>query len=188
MEDTLILYLHILSATLLVGSSVASRLARRVVLGAADLASLRAAAEVVRCISLANPGLAIILLASGLYLGSVGFWHAAWFWAAVAAWLINSLLAVGVVGPAGRRLGLAAAGAGDGTIPADVAALRRARAPAVAADVMIGLDLAVLLLMIAKPAAALAILCLPAGVGLMLMLGLADAGLAARRAGAGTAA
>ena len=188
MEYTTILYLHILSATLLVGSSVAARLARRVVLGAADLASLRAATDVVRRVSLANPGLAIILLASGLYLGRVGFWHAAWFWAAIAAWLINSLLAVRVVGPAGRRLGLTAARAGDGTIPADVAALRRARVPAVAADVMIGLDLAVLLLMIAKPAAALAILCLPAGVGLMLMLGLADVGLAARKAGAGASA
>lgn len=182
MEHTLMLYLHILSAALLVGSSAAARRARRVLLDASQQASLRAVAEVSRRISLANPVFAMLLLASGLYLGSAGFWSMAWFWVALAAWVANLALAAMVLGPAGARLGMAAARAGDGAIPPHLDALRRARAPALAADAMIGLDLGVLLLMVAKPTAVAAIVWPLLAVGAMLALGLAATGLAARRA------
>ncbi len=188
MERSLILYLHILSASLLVGGAVAARVARQSVLGAPDLASLRGAADVVRRVSLAHPGFAMVMLASGLYLGRVGFWREAWFWAAVAAWILNSALAARVLAPSGRRLGMAIARAGDGPIPVQVEALRSARAPAIAADVMLGLDLAVLLLMIAMPTAAMTIFWLLLGVALMLAVGLAEVALTARRRGACVAA
>ncbi|MBE7416525.1 MAG: hypothetical protein HS128_02055 [Ideonella sp.] len=185
MAHSFILYVHILAATLLIGSSVAARAARRVMLGATDLTSLRAAAEVARRISLANPAIAMVLLATGLYLGGAGFWRAAWFWVAVAAWAVSSVLAGKVLGPSGRRLGVAAARAGNGAIPPQVEALRRARAPVIAADVLLGLDLSLLLLMVAKPAVMAAIVWPLLGVGLALALGYAGEGLAARRARAG---
>jgi hypothetical protein len=156
MLNLIVLYLHIASATLLMGSTLASRLAERALRGAADLATLRGALDVVQRSTRFNPPLAMILLISGAYLGQEGWWSTAWFWVAVATWFSNLVLAVRFVVPGHRSLGITAAQAGDGPIPVAIDTLRRAVAPAVALDMMIGLDFGTLLIMVVKPGAATA--------------------------------
>jgi len=167
MLNLFILYLHIASATLLMGSTLASRLAERVLRGAPDLATLRGSLEVVQRTTRFNPPLAIVLLVSGAYLGQEGWWSTAWFWVAMATWFANLVLAVRFVVPGHRSLGVAAAQAGKGPVPAAIDAMRRAVVPAVALDVMIGLDFGTLMIMVVKPGASTAwlwpLLCVAAG-------------------------
>ncbi|HEY5632683.1 MAG TPA: hypothetical protein VIT02_02870 [Burkholderiaceae bacterium] len=151
MLDIFVLYLHIASAVLLMGSTLASRLAEGALRGAPNLATLRGSLDVVHSTTRFNPPLAMILLISGAYLGEGGWWSTMWFWVAVATWFSNLLLAVRFVVPGHQSLGIAAAQAGDGQIPAAIDALRRAVVPAVALDVMIGLDFGTLLIMVFKP-------------------------------------
>jgi hypothetical protein len=152
MSYSFVLYLHIASAMMLMGSTGASRIAEQGLRAAPDLATLRGALDVVRRATRLNPVFAIVMLLSGAVLGRTGSWTEPWFWVAVATWFANLVLAVRFVGPGHQALGMAAAQAGDGPVPSPVDALRRARAPALALDVMIGLDLATLLLMVVRPA------------------------------------
>jgi uncharacterized membrane protein len=170
MSYEFVLWLHVVAATLLVGSSVAARSARSSVLRASDLAALRGALDVVRRATRFNPLLAILLLATGVWLGSAGFWSAAWFWVALAGWFANLTLAVRVVGPGHQRLGALAGAAGDGPVPAAVDALRRARATAFAMDAMLGLDLGLMLLMAVKPPPGTVLLWPALGVALVVAL------------------
>lgn len=151
MLHSFVMFLHIASAMLLMGSTAASRVAERGIRAAPDLATLRGALDVVQRATRFNPALAIVLLISGAALGRGGWWSEPWLWVAVATWIVNLILAVRFVVPGHRALGTAAAQAGDGPVPAPVDALRHARAPGIALDVMIGLDFGTLLLMIAKP-------------------------------------
>ena len=188
MVYTLVLYAHLLSAALLMGATIASRFARAAVLQARDTSALRGALDVARRISQSNPALALVLLASGAWLGSVGYWRSPWFWVAALAWFVNLLLAIKVVVPAAQRAGAAAAQAADGIVPAELDALRREPAAAAAHDAMIGLDLAILAVMIAKPALLEAIVWPLLGVTLMLLVRVADNAIETRRAAASGAA
>lgn len=156
MLNLLVLYLHIASATALMGATLASRLAEHTMRSAPDLATLRGALAVVQRTTRFNPPLALILLITGAYLGQEGWWSTAWFWVAVATWFANLVLAVRLVVPGHRTLGMAADQAGHGPVPPAIDALRRAVVPAVALDVMIGLDFGTLLIMVLKPGAATA--------------------------------
>jgi hypothetical protein len=55
--------------------------------------------------SRANPAAAFILLGTGVYLGSAGWWTQAWFHVSLAAWLANSLLVSGEEAKASHRGG-----------------------------------------------------------------------------------
>ena len=169
MTHLTVLFVHILSAVLLMGGTAGVHLAERAVHDAGDLASLRGALDVMRRISRANPALAIVLLASGVYLGRAGFWLEPWFWVSAATWVANLILAVSLVGPAAERLGAAAAKAGDGAVPAAIDALRRASAPAIAHGAMVGIDLGTLANMVLKPDLAEALLWPLLGVGAVLL-------------------
>lgn len=180
MSHFFLLFLHIASATLLIGSTAASRIAERGLRAAPDLATLRGALDIVQRATRFNPMLAIVMLFSGALLGRVGWWHEPWFWVAVATWIANLILAVRFVVPGHQALGKAAAQAGDGPVPAPLDALRRARAPAIALDVMIGLDFGTLLLMVVKPDAEAALLWPLLGVALSCAIRLVNAERAAR--------
>ena len=151
MDRTLLLTAHIACAVSLVGNTLAARQARGGVRTASDLAGLRGALDVLRRGAQANPALALVVLATGVLLARHGLWQLPWFWVAVGLWLANLVLAVGVVVPAAKRLGAAAAQAGDGPVPEAVDRLRTAAGPATAQDLMIGLDLGMLAMMVAKP-------------------------------------
>lgn len=91
-----VLYLHVASAVLLMGGTVAARLAERAVHAAADLATLRGALDVLQRMSRFNPLLAL-QLASGAYLGRFGSWATPWYGVAVVTWFINLLLVARLV-------------------------------------------------------------------------------------------
>ena len=162
------LFVHVLAAVMLMGGTVAVRLGHHAVLDASQLAALRGALDVVRRIGRANPVLALLLLASGAYLGTTGLWATPWFWVSLATWIANGVLAARIVVPAAQAIGAAAAAAGDGAVPTAIDAMRRAPRPAIAHDVMIGLDLGTLAIMIAKPEWLGATLTPLLGVALML--------------------
>ena len=146
-----VVFLHVASAALLMGGAVASRLAERAVGAANDLATLRGALDVLRRMSRINPALALLLLASGAWLGRHGMWATPWFLLAVASWFANLILVARFVLPHQRTLGMAVDRASEGPVPPAVDAQRSASAPAYAHDAMIGLDFGVLVLMIVKP-------------------------------------
>ena len=156
MLHSFVLWLHIAAAMLLVGGTVASRLAAGGIGAAADLSALRSALDAVGRATRLNPLLAVTVLLSGAVLGGA-WWGEPWFRVAVAIWFANLVLAVRFVAPGYRTLHVALEHAGHGAVPAEIDALRR-RLPAPALDVMIGLDLGVLLLMVLKPAGATALL------------------------------
>ncbi|MCW5634074.1 MAG: hypothetical protein KIT17_12135 [Rubrivivax sp.] len=186
MAHAFVLYLHIAAAMLLVGGTVAARLAGSGVRAATDLSALRGALDAVRRATRLNPLLAILVLASGAVLGR-SWWSTPWFWVATAAWIGNLAMAVRFVGPGHRALGLAAQRAGSGAVPDGVDALRHRLAPALALDVMIGLDFGTLLLMVLKPSGTVPALLWPA-LGVLLSCAMRSTRPAARGEPAAAAA
>lgn len=173
MSHSFVLWLHIAAAMLLVGGTVASRLAASGIGAAADLSALRGALDAVLRATRFNPLLAVTVLLSGALLGRL-WWGEAWFWVAVATWFANLVLAVRFIAPGHRALHVALEHAGHGAVGAEIDALRR-RLPAPALDVMIGLDFGVLLLMVVKPSAATALLWLAVAVALSCVIRYAPA-------------
>ena len=148
---SLIVFAHVASAMTLVGHSLGSPLVHAMIRDARSLPALRAWLDFARQSARWNPAAALVLLGSGVYLGSAGWWSQAWFHVAVAAWVVNLLLAALVVKRSAAALGMAAARAGDGPVPDDVDRLRRLPGWAAAARTMLANDLAILYVMIGKP-------------------------------------
>jgi uncharacterized membrane protein len=148
----LVLFLHIASATALVGHTLGVPLVIRAIRDARSLDTLRGWLDFARTSARFNLALAMVLLASGLHLGRQAGWLTeGWVIVSVASWVINSILAVRVVERTGKALSVAAGGVGDGPIPPEVEALRGSRGWALGAEVMLASDLAILYLMVAKP-------------------------------------
>lgn len=144
--------LHLAAAVVLVGGSVFSMHVRRAILDASSVGALRAWLGFARRSSAANPLAALVLLGTGIYLGSRGWWAHPWFYVALAAWLANALLAGQVLKPAGMAMGSALAGvADDAPVEGLVDALRRSPGWRVAGAVMLASDMAMLFLMVQKP-------------------------------------
>lgn len=148
---TLVLFAHLMSAIVLMGSGLVAPLAHRFVREARTLADLRRWLDFGRRSSKWNPIAALVLLGSGIYLGSIGWWAQPWFYVAIGAWVLNAALAGGVVGRTASVLDQAAARAGDGPVPPSVDALRRSRGWEAAHGAMLGSDVAILYVMMAKP-------------------------------------
>lgn len=148
---TWMLFVHVASAMVLIGVSVVMPAVRTATLKAATLAELRGLLDFSRRAHRWNPLAAFVLLGTGIYLGSIGWWTQPWFHVAVGAWVMNALLAGAVVERSARQLGAAAVAAGDGPIPRHIDALRLARAPRIAHGLMTANDAAILYLMFQKP-------------------------------------
>jgi len=146
------LFVHILAAMVLVGSSLFAPLVRHAAEAAESAAELRSRLELGRRAARANPVASLALLATGLHLGWGAWSSYGWFWVAVGAWLANAALAVLVVQRSARALAVATARAGGGPLGAEVDRLRRSRAWAVAQGALCANDVAMLYVMLAKPA------------------------------------
>lgn len=171
---SLAILLHLAAAMTLVGGSVFSLHLRRAILEAPSVGALRTWLGFARRSSAANPAAALVLLGTGLYLGSYGWWESAWFYVALGAWLANSLLAARVLKPAGMAMGAAVAGAADDApVDGPVDALRRSAGWRVAGAAMLGSDVAMLVLMVEKPSLveslAVTLGAMAVGIGLTLM-------------------
>lgn len=170
---SLAIVMHLAAATVLVGGSISSLHVRRAMREASSVGDLRRWLVFARQSSAANPVAALVLLGTGIYLGSRGWWAFGWFYVALAAWLGNSLLATLVLKPAGMSLAAAMAGAPDTTAIDDrVDALRRSIRWRVAGATMLASDAAMLLLMVTKPSLtgslALAMGAVAIGIGVTL--------------------
>jgi len=148
---SLVLFVHVVAAVALVGHSLASPITRAVLREACTIRDAGRIAAFEHRLSRWNPVIALVLLASGVYLGSAGWWTQGWFYVSIAAWLVNAALAGRVVGPWVAALTAAADAAGEGPVPPGVDALRRSTRPAVAAQVMLANDIAILFIMMNKP-------------------------------------
>jgi len=148
---TLILFIHVLAATVLIGSSLFTPLLRRAGQTAVSVAELRRSLELGRRAARGNPLAAFTLLATGIYLGKDAWWAEAWFWVAIGAWLVNSALAAGVVQRTAQTLAIAASRAGDGPVGPEIDRLRRSRSWEHAEAVMRANDIALLYVMLDKP-------------------------------------
>lgn len=151
---SIVLLLHVTAGIVLISSSLFAPLTRHAILSSTSIEALRGWLDFARRSVRANPPASLVLLLTGLYLGANGWWSQPWFFVAIAAWLVNVLLAVLVLQRRAMALGQAAGRAGTGPIDAAIDALRRAPSWDVAAEIMLANDLAMIYLMFMKPSLA----------------------------------
>ena len=156
----LVLFVHVISAALLVGGSM---LALPAVVAAAR--RVPTVQELRTCFAIARPlgpvaqWAGLVLLASGIYLASAGhYWSFPWVQAAAALWVVNAMLAARVHKPAVGRLAAAAFAAPDGPVDARLDALRRSGRWTLGANVLLANNAAILFQMTVKPGLAGAVL------------------------------
>lgn len=148
---TAILLAHVVAGVLLVGSSIFSSFIRRALVTAPSVESLLMWLDFGRRATAANLPIALVLLASGIYLGSTGWWSQGWFYVAAGAWVVNATLAGLVLKRSAVALAKAAARVGRGPVGPDLEALRRSRAWELAEQTMRANDIGMLYVMYMKP-------------------------------------
>lgn len=158
----LVLLLHVLSATLLLGTSVvgepAVRAAARRTGSARDL---RAYVDLGGRLGPIGPVAALLVLATGLYLtGVIGAWSLGWVQLSLALWLVNSVVAVAVVKPAVGTVSAEVGAPSDDPIGPRLDGVRWSAAWTWGVDVLATNDAVMLCIMVLKPglAASVAVL------------------------------
>ena len=149
----LIVFIHVAAAVaLLSGSVLGSPAVRAAVRRAQSVQELRAALAIGRPLLVLEPGSAVVVLVTGLWLTNVaGFWSLGWVQVAVAAWLVNAGVAGAVVQPAVKAVAGQAAIAPDGPVGPHLDALRWSKHWSIGGDVLLANDAAMLWLMTMQP-------------------------------------
>ncbi|MBK9001124.1 MAG: DUF2269 family protein [Myxococcales bacterium] len=160
-----VVFLHIASASVLIGSSLSSQFVRDALRRARTVREVAGWLDFERRSTRANPIAAMTLLATGLYLGSAGWWTSGWFVVSVVLFVFSAAWAVRVVVTELGLIGRAAAEASDGPVPAALDELRWSERLDLAADALLGADAAALFLMVTKPGPAGAIGVAALGLG-----------------------
>ena len=150
---TLVVFIHVASAVVLVGGGLlVTPTVNEAIRRSSTISDLRRWLNIGRPLGLINPVSSIALLASGVYLASVGdWWTASWVQTAVVLWIVNAVLAGVVVKPSMRRVAQLAFGSVGEWIGPQLDAARRSPRLAAASDVMLAADVGVLFLMVVKP-------------------------------------
>ena len=156
-----VLFVHVFAAITLVGSTLLSPSIGSALRHATSVSEVRGIMSVVLRASKSKPLVALLLLGSGVYLGSAGWWAQPWFYVGVAAWVTNAVLGGAVVHRVAEALAAAAAQAPDGPVGDEVDRLRRSASWNLATAVMIANDIAIVYVMFTKPE-------LPGAVALLL--------------------
>lgn len=146
-----VLFVHVLSAVLLAGGTLSHPHTRAAIRDARSSQELADWLAFERRSSKWKPVLALVLLASGIYLGSAGWWTQSWFYVSVATWVANAVLAGVVLGRAEQALAGAIAQAPEGPVPPVADRLRRSTVWAAASGAMIANDVVLLYVMFNKP-------------------------------------
>jgi hypothetical protein len=184
-----VVFVHVLAATVLVGSSLSFVLVRRAIRGAQTVDELRGWLRFAHGSAATSPAAALALLASGIALGSQGWWTATWFPFAVAVFAFNVVFAVRPAHAVAAELASGAAASRPGPVPASLDAVRRSARLDVPHDLLLGNDLAMLFVMIVKPPLAGSCLALAlANAAIWCVRRRRRAGLAARPSDAAAAA
>lgn len=174
----LIVFVHVAAAVaLLSGSVIASPAVRSAVRRARSTQEIRAYLSIGRPLLALEPISAMVVLASGIYLASVGhFWTLGWVQVAAGLWVVNAAVAGALVKPVLTRLAAEVATATDERPGKDLAELRRSPRWTVGGDLLMANDAAVLYLMTMRPG-------LVGSLGVVIAVNLGVA--AARRLGRG---
>src|SRR5690606_28979677 len=114
------------------------------------LPTLRGILQLARRLASLNPLAAAVVLGTGVYLGSLGWWKAPWFHVGLVVFLVSSTVAATVIKPFAMKLGAAMNGSAGAMTP-DLDSLRWSLRWDLAADALLANDLALLFLMLAKP-------------------------------------
>jgi hypothetical protein len=148
----LILFVHVAAAVaLLSGSVIGSPAVRGAVRRARSTDDVRTIVAVGRPLLLLEPVAALLVLGSGLYLTSaLRFWALGWVQVALAAWLVNAVVAGALVKPAIGRVATGAATTA-GAVGEGLHALRWSPRWSAGGDLLLANDVAILFLMVAKP-------------------------------------
>jgi hypothetical protein len=149
----LILFVHLAAAVgLMSGSVVGSPVVRAAARRARTTQELRAYVSLGRRLQVLEPVSAVLLLVSGAYLASVAnFWSLGWVQVAVAAWVMNSVVAGVVVKPALGRLSAGVAASVDGPVESNLERLRWSPRWSGGGDLLMANDAATLYLMVMRP-------------------------------------
>lgn len=147
---SVVIFIHVLAAAVLIGSGVASPLLRGAVRNASTKSALLGWLGYARQAGSINPMAAMVLLASGIYLGTQGWWKAGWFMVGVAVWVANLLLASQMIQKLAQRIGQTAASLPGEALSREVDELRWTARWDVAAEIMLANDLATLFIMTNK--------------------------------------
>lgn len=154
------LFLHIAAAVHLIGTSLVSPLIVHRVRRAPTRDELLQWLGLGKQATRFNPVSAFVLLATGVYLGTAGWWKTGWFGVSVFAWILSSVLAGAVIKPAAQHI-------------AQTGSTEATGRWTFAEQIMLGSDAAMLWIMIAKPSlavstavllGAIAAFAIPAGV------------------------
>lgn len=146
-----VLFLHVAAALILVATGMFAPLILHRVRVARTLAEMETWILFERRSSSWNPAAAFVLLGTGVYMGSAGFWTQGWFLLAVAAWIATTALAVGVVGRMAAALHAGPAAPPDAPVPAALDAVRWSTGWTAANASMLANDLAMFYVMFNKP-------------------------------------
>jgi hypothetical protein len=163
-----VLFAHVVSAIALVGESIGSPLVQRQVRTARTAGELRLWVAFAQRATRLNGPIALVLLGSGIYLGSYGWWAQPWFYVAAGGWLVNAILGGGVLKRTAESIAKAAAAATDDRIPAEAEQLRQAPTWRLAHAVMLGNDFAIVYVMFNKPALVPALVVLTGAIAIAL--------------------
>jgi hypothetical protein len=150
---TLVLFLHIASSCLLVGTSIVGEPAVR---AAARRTSrpeeLRAYLGVGSRMAPISPVAALLVLATGLYLtGAIGAWSLGWVQISMALWLANSVVAVRLVKPAVAKVLAASSEASDTSMGPRLDGMRWSAGWTWGVDILATNDAVILCIMVLKP-------------------------------------
>jgi MFS family permease len=147
-----VLFLHVIGAIGLVGSSLVAPLLAVAVRRTSTVSSLREWAAFTRRLGQAVGPFAGLTLVTGLVLGFWGdWWGSGWLEVSLALFIVAGALATTVLDPWARRLVDAAEAAPDGPVTAELDRARRDPRATVAEPVLLGTDVAIVFLMTVKP-------------------------------------
>jgi uncharacterized membrane protein len=169
---TVMKFVHIAAAIVLVGSYLLAPVLHGAMRGATDVRALRALALLQHRVLTASGPAAGLVLAAGVYLTLTGWsFTDGWILVSIGLFAANGTLAMSVVDPHAKKLLAAASEAPDGTLDGVLTDLVHDARVGAALYIVVGIDLAILFLMVNKPgwAGSVAV----AGTGLALGLSLA---------------
>lgn len=145
-----ILLLHVTTAILLIGNAIVGWHVRAAIGAASSPAAVGTLLDVFRRAAHASPLLAIIVLTTGVYLGSYGWWSQPWFAVAIGLWILQATLSAKGIRAHVSALS-AAVHTGNATITPEAEAIRRSSSWLAISAVMRGNDFSLAYLMFNKP-------------------------------------
>jgi hypothetical protein len=151
-----VVVVHVAAAAGLMGSIITEPLLRSMIRSAPSAQELGIWVAFERRANASHPALGGILLATGIYLGTFGWWSSAWFAVAILLWIANVALSVRVLDA--RAHALLKLLDRSPVMTGELNALRRARSWDWAVSAISANDVASLYLMFAKPDAVGAVL------------------------------